>query len=77
MSFLDRAKQQASELRGRAEDKVQDLAARHKADDLLSQLGRLAYAEQTGRGTADAAAAERIVTELRALESSGTQVLGS
>ncbi len=77
MSFLDRAKQQASELRGRAEDKVQDLAARRKADDLLGQLGRLAYAEQTGRGTADAAAAERIVTELRALESSGTQVLGA
>ncbi|HUY96789.1 MAG TPA: hypothetical protein VMW47_04055 [Verrucomicrobiae bacterium] len=76
MSILDRAKQQASELRGRAEDKVQDLADKRRADDLLAQLGRLTYAERTERGGPDdAAAVERLVADLKGLEANGTAIL--
>ncbi len=76
MGILDRAKQQATELRGRAEEKVQDIADKRHADQLLEQLGRLTYAERTERGqTDDGSASERIVAELRTLEGKGTPVL--
>jgi hypothetical protein len=44
----------------------------------LEQLGRLAYAEQTGRPASDAdAAGAKLIEELRTLESQGVDVLAA
>ncbi len=85
MGILDKVKQQAAHLKdsekvkevaGKVKDKVEDVQARRKANDLLADLGRLLYAEQTGRtnATADAEIA-RLVAELRALEDDGLTIL--
>jgi hypothetical protein len=76
MKFLDRAKQQAQELKDKVEGKVEDVQAKRKAADLLEELGRLAYAEKTSRPVSSAATeSERIIGELRALEEQGVAVL--
>ena len=60
MGLLDKAKQQAQELRGKVEgqaqelktkveDKVEDVQQQRKASELLEQLGRLVYAQRTER----------------------------
>jgi hypothetical protein len=72
----EKAKLQALDLKGKAEHKVEDVQAKRKADDLLEGLGRLQYAERTGRPTEGAdAEIERLVGELRQLEDSGVQIL--
>ena len=85
MGILDKVKQQAAHLKdsekvkevtGKVKDKVEDVQARRKANDLLQDLGRLLYAQQTGRtnATADAEIA-RLVAELRTLEDDGLTIL--
>jgi len=78
MGLLDRAKQQAQDLSRKVEGKVDDVQGKRKTGDLLEQLGRIAYAEQTGRASASADAdAAKVVEELRALESQGVVVLAA
>ena len=76
MGLLDKAKQQAQDLKGKVEGKVEDVQAKRKVDDLLADLGRYAYASRTSRPLADEEpATEKIVAELQALESAGATVL--
>jgi hypothetical protein len=76
MGFLDKAKQQAQDLKGKVESKVDDVQAKRKAGDLLESLGRLVYAQRTERPVADTdGEIGRIVEALRALESEGASVL--
>jgi hypothetical protein len=72
----DKAKVQAKDLKGRVEDKVDDVQGKRKADDLLDDLGRFLYAERTSRPL-DGAEAEiaRLVGELRQLEDGGVKIL--
>ena len=85
MGILDKVKEQAvhlkdsekvKEVAGKVKDKVEDVQARRKANDLLEDLGRLLYAQHTGRtnSTAEAEIA-RLVAELRALEDDGLTIL--
>jgi hypothetical protein len=89
MGLLDKVKEQAAHLKDnekvrevtgkvteKVKDKVEDVQARRKANDLLADLGRLLYAQHTGRtnATADAEIA-RLVAELRTLEDDGLTVL--
>jgi hypothetical protein len=76
MGFLDKAKEKASSLAEKAKDKVEDVQAKRKADDLLDDLGRILYGQRTNR-PADGADAEiaRLVGELQKLEETGVQVL--
>ena len=85
MGILDKMKQQAAQLKdsekvkgvtGKVKEKVEDVQARRKANDLLADLGRLLYAQQTGRTNATAEAEiARLVAELRALEDDGLTIL--
>jgi hypothetical protein len=76
MSFLDKAKQQAQDLKGKVEGKVEDVQAKRRANDLLETLGRLVYAQRTERPAADTEGEiGRIVEALRALEAEGVSVL--
>ncbi len=76
MGFMDKAKQQAQDLRGKVEGKVEDVQAKRKAGDLLDQLGRLVYAQRTERPAADTdGEITRLVEALRALEAEGVSVL--
>ena len=68
-SFLDKAKEKAQQL---------GTAAKEKADDLLDDLGRILYAQRTGRGGADdEAKITDIVAQLKTLETDGTPILGA
>jgi hypothetical protein len=76
MGFLDKAKQQAQDLKGKVEGKVEDVQAKRKAGELLDSLGRLVYAQRTERPAADTEGEiGRIVEALRALEAEGVSVL--
>jgi hypothetical protein len=76
VGFLDKAKQQAQDLKVKVEGKVDDVQAKRKAGDLLDRLGRLVYAQRTGRPVADTdAEVARLVDALRALEAEGASVL--
>jgi tagatose-1,6-bisphosphate aldolase len=78
MGLLDRAKQQAQDLTRKVEGKVDDVQNKRRVNDLLEQLGRLAYAEQTGRPAPDAdAAGAKVIEELRTFESEGVDVLAA
>jgi hypothetical protein len=85
MGFLTKVKEQATHLKDnekvrevaeKVKDKVEDVQARRKANDLLAELGRLLYAQKTAR-TNPAADAEidRLVAELRRLEDDGLTIL--
>ncbi|MEP6660492.1 MAG: hypothetical protein ABJD24_11310 [Acidimicrobiales bacterium] len=76
MGFLDKAKEKASSLAEKAKDKVEDVQAKRKADDLLDDLGRIIYGQRTNRPS-DSADAEiaRLVGDLQKLEETGVQVL--
>jgi hypothetical protein len=76
MGFLDKAKEKASSLAEKAKDKVEDVQAKRKADDLLDDLGRIVYGQRTNRPP-DGADLEigRLVSELQKLEETGVQVL--
>jgi hypothetical protein len=76
MGLLDRAKQQAQDLSRKVEGKVDDVQSKRKVGDLLEQLGRIAYAEQTGRAVASGDAdGAKIIADLKALEDQGVGVL--
>jgi hypothetical protein len=85
MGFLDRAKEQANSLKDRekvrevaekVKGKVEDIQTKRRADSLLVDLGRLAYAEHTGRVNASAETEiSRVVAELRVLEDDGVAIL--
>ena len=85
MGILDKVKEQATHLKDsdkvrevaqKVKGKVEDVQTRRKANDLLADLGRLLYAQQTGRTNATAEAEiARFVAELRALEDDGLTVL--
>jgi hypothetical protein len=76
MGFLDKAKQQAQDLKGKVEGKVEDVQAKRKAAELLDRLGRLVYAQRTDRPVADSdAEIGRLVEALQAMEAEGVSVL--
>lgn len=76
MGFLDKAKQQAQDLKGKVEGKVEDVQAKRKAGELLDRLGRLVYAQRTDRPVADTdAEIAQLVEALRGLEAEGVSVL--
>ena len=76
MGFLDKAKEKASTLAEKAKEKVDDVQAKRKADELLQDLGRIVFADKTERATATAADdTARIVGELQKLEADGTMIL--
>ena len=76
MGFLDKAKQQAQDLKGKVEGKVEDVQAKRKAGDQLERLGRLVYAQRTDRPVADTdAQIASLVESLRAMEADGASVL--
>ncbi len=78
MSFLDKAKEKATQLSQQAKEKIDDLKDTRKADDLLDDLGRILYRQRTGRAeAADDAAISDLVAQLQALEAEGTPVLGT
>ena len=74
MGLLDKAKglaskaaEEAQKAAGAAKDKVDDVQARRKADDLAKQLGYLIVRER-GDGPAGGEDADRLVTEINAIE---------
>lgn len=78
MSFLDKAKEKATQLTQQAKDKYDDVKDSKKADGLLDDLGRITYRQRTERGEAgDDAAIADLVGQLQALEAEGTNVLGT
>src|SRR5215207_10526675 len=69
MGFLDKLQQTAKETLDKGKDKLDDIQADKKADQLLRDLGAWYYAGRTGRDEGDAAGnVERIVAELQAHE---------
>ena len=78
MGFLDKAKEKATHLAEQAKEKIDDVKEKRKADDLLDDLGRIAYRQRTDRGEpGDEADIVRLVAELRALEDDGTEVIAA
>lgn len=76
MGLLDKAKEKAGHLAGQAKEKIEDVKEKRKADDLLDDLGRLVYRQRTERGEpGDEAEIVRLVSELRTLESDGTEIV--
>lgn len=76
MGLFDKVKSQAMDLKGKVEDKVEDVQAKKKADDLLDDLGRLLYAERTDRPVPNGEAEiSRIVAELKTFEDEGLAIL--
>ena len=76
MGFLDKAKQQATQLAQKAQEgvktgqaKLDQVQSKKKEDALLRDLGAVFYAEKTGRVTGETAAEiERLLSELRSHE---------
>jgi hypothetical protein len=78
VGFLEKAKEKAGQLVEPIKEKVDDRKDRRKADDLLDDLGRVAYRQRTARGRADDEdEISRLVVELQALEAEGTDVLAT
>ena len=85
MGLLDRAKEQAFHLKDREKvrevaekvrGKVEDIQTKRRADALLEDLGRLVYAEHTGRVNEQAETEmTRLMAELRILEDEGVPIL--
>jgi len=76
VGVFDKVKDQAREIKGKVEEKVDDVQGKRKSADLLDDLGRFFYAERTGRPVADAEAEiERIVAELKKLEDEGLKIV--
>jgi hypothetical protein len=85
MGLLDRAKDQAIHLTDREKirevaekvrGRVEDIQTKRRADALLEDLGRLVYAQHTGRVNAGAETEmNRLVAELRILEDDGLPIL--
>lgn len=78
MSFLDKAKEKATQLTQQAKEKIDDIKDSRQAGDLLEDLGRIVYRQHTERGEAgDDTALAELVGKLQALEAEGTPVLGA
>ena len=76
MGFFDKVKTQAKDLKGKVEDKVDDVQGKRKANDLLDDLGRFLYADRTQRPIPDAEGEiTRLVGELKKLEDEGVPIL--
>ena len=76
MGLLDKAKEKAGHLAGQAKEKIEDVKEKRKVDDLLDDLGRIVYRQRTERGEpGDEDEIVRLVSELRTLESDGTEVV--
>lgn len=76
VGFFDKVKEQAKELKGKVEEKVEDVQGKRRASDLLDDLGRFLYAERTGRPISEAdVEIDRIVGELQKLENDGIKIL--
>lgn len=82
MSFLDKAKEKATQLASTAKEKVDDFKDQRKVDDLLADLGRITFRQHsdTGGGTAsdksvDTAEITRLVGELEQLQTEGAVVV--
>jgi hypothetical protein len=77
MGFLDKAKQQATQLAQKAQEgvktgqaKLDQVQSKKKEDALLRDLGAAFFAEKTGRGTGETAGEiEQLLSELRSYES--------
>ena len=76
MGFMDKVQAQtevglakAAEATKAGQEKLDQVAAKHRADGMLHDLGAAMYAERLGRGTEQTAAdVERLVAELTAYE---------
>jgi hypothetical protein len=76
MGVFDKVKDQAREIKGKVEEKRDDLQGKRKSGDLLEDLGRFLYAERTARVIPDAdPEIDRIVAELKQLEGEGLKIL--
>ncbi len=76
MSFLDKAKEKATQLTQAAKDKVDDIKDDHKVDDLLDDIGRIIYRQRTDTTLPDDdAAIDALVAQLKELEAKGANVL--
>ena len=76
MGMFDKVKDQAREIKGKVEEKRDDLQGKRKSGDLLEDLGRFLYAERTARPVPDAdPEIDRIVAELKQLEGDGLKIL--
>jgi hypothetical protein len=76
MSFLDKAKQKATDLASQAKEKVDDVKDARKVNDLLDDIGRIIYRQRTkGALSDDEQRIDAIVTELKALEAEGAEIL--
>jgi hypothetical protein len=84
VSFIDRVKQQATQVAQKAQEsvkqgqaKLEEVQQRRRVDALLRDLGVVLYAEKTGKATGETAAEiERIVAELRQQEAEGATIPG-
>lgn len=66
MSFLDKAKEKATQLTQQAKEKIDDIKDNRKADELLDDLGRILYRSRTERAEAgDEARIAELVTALQ------------
>jgi hypothetical protein len=76
MSFLDKAKEKATQIAQQAKEKVDDFKDGRKVDDLLADLGRIVYRQHTDRSEpADHEVLEKLVADLKILEAEGAEVL--
>jgi hypothetical protein len=76
MSFLDKAKEKATQLTATVKDKADDIQNKKKADDLLDDIGRIVYRQHTeGTMPDDTAAIDALVAQLKTLEDAGTKIL--
>ena len=76
-SFFDKAKDKATHLANQAKEKVDESQHKHKADDLLDDIGRIIYRQRTTGTTKleDDAAIDELVAQLRALADLGTEII--
>lgn len=76
MSFLDKAKEKATQLSNAAKEKVDDIKDDRKVDELLDDIGRIIYRQRTDAvQPSDDAAIDELVSQLKALEAKGADVL--
>ena len=76
MGVFDKVKDQAREIKGKVEEKVDDVQGKRKSGDLLEDLGRYLYAERTDRTIAGAQPEiDRLVAELKKLEDDGLKIV--
>jgi len=76
MGVFDKFKDQARDIKGKVEEKVDDVQGKRKSGELLDDLGRYLYADRTGRAVTGAdTEIERIVAELKKLEEGGLKIV--